>query len=196
MTKFLLKNAKHALLVGLATFLSAIVIVLGSEFFLNRITSLFLSFFILLIIILIGILFDIIGVAAAAAIEPPLHACAAKKQSGAQHAITLVRNADKVASFSSDVVGDIAGTVSGAIGASIIFRLTTLDPSYNSVVLGTIMTGVVAALTVAGKAFGKSFAINEANYIIFNVGRLLYMLEDKFGISIICKSNSRSKQRR
>ena len=35
------------------------------------------------------------------------------------------------------------------------------------------ITGCIAAVTVAGKALGKSFAIDKADDIIFNVGRLL-----------------------
>lgn len=193
--KFLLKNFKHALIVGIATFFSAIIIILGSEILFDRITSIILSFIFLVTIILIGIIFDIIGVAAAVANEPPLHARASKRQAGALQAISLVRNADRVASFSSDVVGDIAGTVSGAIGASIIFRLATLDHTVNTVLLGAVMTGIVAALTVSGKAFGKTYAINEANEIIFMVGKILYIIEEKSGVALVGKINHRKKRR-
>lgn len=183
------------MMVGIGTFFCAILIVLGSEMFLDKVTSILLSFIFLVIIILIGVIFDIIGVAAAAATEPPLHAKAAKKLPGAKPAVALIRNADRVASFCSDVIGDIAGTVSGAIGAGIIFRLTTLDPTYNPVALGTVMTASVAALTVFGKAVGKTFAINEANSIIFGVGKLINFFELKFGFNMV-KSLNHRKQRR
>ncbi|MBS4025376.1 MAG: hypothetical protein KGZ96_06840 [Clostridia bacterium] len=195
MTRLLFRNIKHAAVVGAATFFSAILIIFGSGIFFNKVTSLFLYFIFLIAIILVGIIFDIIGVAAAAATEPPLCARAAKKQAGALQAINLVRNADRVASFSNDVIGDIAGTVSGAIGASIIFRLVLLEPGLNTFVYGAVMTGAVAALTVSGKAFGKSYAINEANEIIFFVGKLIYIVEKKFGFKLTGKINRREKRR-
>ncbi len=195
MGNYLLKNASHALTVGIATFISAIIIVLGSEIFLGRVTSILFSFLLLIIIIMIGVIFDVIGVAAAVADEAPFHAQAAKKQTGAKQSISLIRNADRVANFCSDVVGDIAGTVSGAIGLSIIFRMASMDGSLNQVFLGTIMTATVAALTVSGKSLGKTFAINESNRIMYMVGKLLFIIEKKFSIIIIKDINYRKKRR-
>lgn len=189
------KSIPHAIIIGIATFFIAILIVLGSEMFLNRITSIILSFVFLIVIILIGIIFDVIGVAVAVADEAPLHAKAANKIDGALTGVVLVRNADRVASFTSDFVGDISGTVSGALGASIIFRLVALNPSYNIVILSTVMTGFVAALTVSGKALGKTIAINEADNIVFQVSRFLSLIEKKFGIKVV-KNLSERKQRR
>lgn len=161
---------------GGGTFFIALVAGYGSQIFLGEITSIILSFILLILIILTGIIFDIIGVATAVAKEAPFHARAAKKIPGARQAIGLIRNADRVASFSSDVVGDASGTLSGAIGAVIILRLIgqhgSIDP-----LIHTLMTAIIAAFTVGGKAFGKSFALREANEIVFFVGRVLYGIE-------------------
>ena len=64
------------------------------------------AFFILLLFVAIGIVFDIIGVAATSTTEKELHSMAAKKVHGARQAVWLSRNAEKVASFCNDVVGD------------------------------------------------------------------------------------------
>ncbi len=40
-----------------------------------------------------------------------------------------MRHQDQVANFTLDIVGDIVGTLSGAIGATIVFRLVTTFPS-------------------------------------------------------------------
>ncbi|MDK2820069.1 MAG: hypothetical protein PWP31_34 [Clostridia bacterium] len=166
----------NALTMGGGTFFIALVAGYGSQIFLGEITSIILSFILLILIILTGIIFDIIGVATAVAKEAPFHARAAKKIPGARQAIGLIRNADRVASFSSDVVGDASGTLSGAIGAVIILRLIgqhgSIDP-----LIHTLMTAIIAAFTVGGKAFGKSFALREANEIVFFVGRVLYGIE-------------------
>lgn len=39
--------------------------------------------------------------------------------------------------------------------------------------MGGMMTSLIAALTVGGKAIGKSFAIKNANDIIFRLGVVL-----------------------
>ena len=41
----------------------------------------------------------------------------------------------------------------------------------------TVMTGLVAALTVGGKAIGKGIALNEATEIIFRIGQIIAWLE-------------------
>ena len=55
--------------------------------------------------------------------ESSFHAMAAKQVPAASQAIKLVKNADKVANFCNDLVGDIAGTLSGAIGAIVASSL-------------------------------------------------------------------------
>jgi len=164
---------KHAVLVALGTFFLAMVISSYSQIFLNRINSLIFAFTLLLVIIFIGIIFDIVGIAAAAANEAPCHARASRRLPGAKQAIWLIRNADKVASFCNDVVGDICGTVSGSIGAIIVISLVPYFKEVEDWIIGTIMIGLVAALTVGGKAAGKSAAINNADSIILYVGQVM-----------------------
>lgn len=168
-----LKKIWSYILVGVLTFFIGILVSLASTFYLQHVTSLMLAFLLLLMIILVNIVFDTIGTAAAAAVEPPFHAKAADRVKGASEAVMLVRNADKVANFCGDVVGDVCGTISGAIGATIAIRLILSQPSFDEVVVSVVMSSVIAALTVAGKAAGKSLAIDEANDIIFTVGRIL-----------------------
>jgi len=167
---------RNALTMGGGTFFIALAVGYSSQVFLEKIISIIFSFTLLLLIILTGIVFDIIGVAAAAAIEAPLHARAAKKVPGARQALNLLRNADRVASLATDVVGDICGTLSGAIGAVIILRLTGRHGA-EDLVMSTVMMAAVSALTVGGKALGKGFALREANEIIFFAGRILYGIE-------------------
>ncbi|KKM11762.1 hypothetical protein SY88_07025 [Clostridiales bacterium PH28_bin88] len=176
---------KNALLVAFGTFFLAVVISLGSQYLLGKLTSLILSFVLLMAIILTGIIFDIIGVAAAVADEAPFHARAAKRLNGASQSILLVRNADRVANFCNDVVGDVAGTLSGAIGAAIALRLAFSQPGAYELLAVTTMAGVVAAVTVGGKALGKSMAINQAVQIVWRVSLILAWLENSLGIRLL-----------
>ena len=86
-------------------------------------SSLAVAFCILLAIIFLGILFDIIGMAVATADEKPFHSMASRKVPGAQEAIRLLRNAERVSSICNDVVGDICGVVSGAASATIAAQI-------------------------------------------------------------------------
>ena len=104
------------------TFCITLIVSFISENLIKNINVVF-AFLILIIIIFIGILFDIIGVAVTAADEPPFHAMSANKQKGSKEAVILIRNADIVSNFCNDVIGDIAGTLSGAAGATLVYRI-------------------------------------------------------------------------
>lgn len=176
---------KRAIFIGLIAFFLAVSIGLGSQSILESISSTAIAFLLLLIIIFVGIAFDIVGTAVTAADEKPFHAKAARKVSGAKHTILLIKNADKVANFCNDVVGDVSASLSGAIGAIIIGNII-VNYTGNALVIGsTMMTGFIAALTVGGKALGKNMAITESNKIIFQVGKVFYWVEHKFGITFL-----------
>lgn len=146
-------------------------------------SGIFVAFVILLIIILIGILFDIIGMAVATADEKPFHSMAARKIPGAQEAIRLLRNAERVSSICNDVVGDICGVVSGAASATIAAQiLSNFQFSWPDIVT-LLMSSFVAALTVGGKAIGKGFAVNSCTSIVFFAGKILYALRQIPGVS-------------
>ena len=131
----------------------------------------------LLVIVAVGILFDIIGVAVTSADEKPFHSMASRRVPGAKEAIRLLRSAGKVSSICNDVVGDICGVVSGAASATIAARaLTYVDFSWpQAVSLG--MSALVAGLTVGGKAVGKTVAIRSCTEIVFTVGKFLAALD-------------------
>lgn len=179
-------SLRFAIVTGTGAFFTAVFFSFFSEIVLPKLQILILSFLFLLTVIITGIVFDMIGVAAAVAEEKPFHAKATKKLMGASQAILIVRNADRVASFCSDVVGDICGTVSGALGAAIIIQIVTGRTHWNSYesFLTIIMTGLVAALTVGGKAAGKRTALEDAEQIIFYVGRALAWFESATGLNL------------
>ena len=136
-------------------------------------SSLPVAFGILLFIVLLGIVFDIIGMAVASADVKPFHSMAARKVPGAQEAIRLLRNAERVSSICNDVVGDICGVVSGSASATIAaLILTHVDTAWPRGV-SLVMSSLVAGLTVGGKAIGKTFAVSSCTQIVHMVGRIL-----------------------
>lgn len=137
-------------------------------------STMFVAFIILLAIILIGIIFDVIGVAVTSADEKPFHSMAARKVPGAQESIRLLRNAERVSSICNDVVGDICGVVSGSASATIAAQvLKNFELSLENVI-PLIMSALVAGLTVGGKAVGKTFAMNSCTKIVHGVGKITW----------------------
>ncbi|WP_187695068.1 hypothetical protein [Thermosediminibacter litoriperuensis] len=163
---------------GLSVFFSLI-----SETLVEKV-NLIVSFFILSGIVLIGIIFDIIGVAVTSASETPFHAMAADKVPGAKEAVKLIRNADVVSNFCNDVVGDISGIVSGAAGASIVVKIISGGSELKEILLSTLIAGLISAMTVGGKAFGKNIAIKNSKEIVSRVAYILFLLKERFGIEL------------
>ena len=131
--------------------------------------------------IVIGVIFDVLALAIATADEKPFHSMAAHRVGSARHAIKLIRNAEKVTSFFSDVIGDIAGIVSGATGMAIAAAIF-INADYGDwrAVTGSfLITGLIAALTIGGKAFGKGIALNNSTKIVNAVSKVMYFFSRK-----------------
>jgi CBS domain containing-hemolysin-like protein len=177
-------NLKWVITVTVWTFVLAMGISVSSEAVLNNAQVPF-AIITLIIIISIGVLADIVGIAVTFASEKPFHAMAADRVEGAKYAIKLLKNAGPVSNFCNDVIGDICGILSGAAGASIIINLGTLPFSMSRSLLTIVLNGLVAAFTVGGKAVGKSIAIRNAHVIVFNTARFLNFVYRKTGVEII-----------
>lgn len=167
---------KWVVTIFFVTILVSGIISLISDELMER-SSIGVAFVILLSIVLIGILFDIIGVAVTSADETPFHAMASRRVIGAREAIRLLRKAERVSSICNDVVGDICGVVSGSASAAIAVQiLENFELSWPDVV-SLLMSALVAALTVGGKAIGKTFAVNSSTKIVHFVGKVIYMVK-------------------
>lgn len=157
--------------------LSAILTFLSAEALENA--GLILAFAVLTAFILLGILFDVIGVSVTAADEKPFHSMAAHKQPGAAEALRLIRNAEKVSSFCNDVVGDISSIVSGTTAAVIVSRLME-HLGTDSILVSLVVSGLVSAVMIGGKALGKTAAINNSTNIVYFVGKIAHFFH-QFG---------------
>ena len=134
--------------------------------------SFFPAVVILIIIILIGVVSDMIGIAAAAADEKPFHAKASKKVFGAKKGLFLVKHANRVSNFMCDIIGDICGIISGSLGTIIVIKMVNnwqVPKSW----IDLFILSLIASLTVGGKSFLKNYGIKKANEIILLVGKIL-----------------------
>ncbi len=141
--------------------------------------NIWVAILILLMIILCGIFFDIIGMAVTTAEEAPFHSMATRRVRHASRAISLIKEKDKVSNFCNDVVGDICGIVSGSASAAVVSYILLSFPGISSFLLSLIITATVAAITVGGKAVGKTVAIKYSNFIVYNTARAISVFKRK-----------------
>ena len=127
---------------------------------------------IVILFILLGILFDMIGVAVTVADEKIFHSMNSRKVKGADVAVLFKKNSDKVASFCNDVIGDIAGVITGAAGITISIKLSQVL-NINVFIITLITTAIIASFTISGKALGKSYAINKSDLILFKFSKFI-----------------------
>lgn len=155
--------------------LMAFSISLALSFFSDTVisnTTVIISFIVLVFFIGFGIIFDMVGVAVTVADKKIFNSMAAKQVHGAKTALKLINMNSKVSSFCNDVVGDICGILSGSAGVTIAIAISG-SSRINSMIINLVVTSLVAALTIGGKAIGKNFAINKANRILLAFSKFL-----------------------
>lgn len=138
--------------------------------------TIFFAFILLLVIIAVNILFDMVGTAVQSAEETPFHSLAARKVPGAKESISVIRHAPQLANMCCDVIGDIAGIISGATTTLIVTELVVMF-SLSGMLPSLILTGLVGALTIGGKAMSKGISMQNGNSIVFIVGKMMYFFK-------------------
>ena len=131
-----------------------------------------------IIIIALGIIFDIIGTAVLTANEATFHAKASNKIKGSKESIKLIKSASNIANFCNDIIGDICGIVSGSMGAMIsIYIANTLK--INPTITALLVASIISSIMVGGKAIGKNIAVKQSDKIIFMVGSIINKFHKK-----------------
>lgn len=139
--------------------------------------NVYVALVVLAVFIMLGITFDIIGLAIATSEVAPFNSMAAQKNKVGKTAVKLLKNAEKASSFCNDVVGDICGVISGATGTAIAASL--FKTSENAFWWTLLLTSAVAAVTVGGKALGKRFAMEKNVKIVTSVSKVICLFDFK-----------------
>lgn len=158
----------------LMTFFLSLALSFASDTIIPNVPLVF-SILILFFFILLGIIFDMVGVSVTVADKKVFNSMASKKVKGAKTALMLIKNNSKVSSFCNDVIGDICGVLSGAAGIT-IGTIIANNTNVNIIIISLILTSFIASITIGGKAIGKSYAINKANNILFKFSKLIDIL--------------------
>lgn len=140
--------------------------------------NIIIGLIIVLVFIMVGVLFDMIGIAVTSADDKPFHAMSSKKIRGAALASKILKNSAKVSSFCNDVVGDICGIISGSAGIIIAIKISALLNT-ELFITTLIVTSVIAALTIGGKALGKALAVNKSNIIVYEFAKVISYVYNK-----------------
>ena len=148
-------------------------------------TGIVVAVAVLLAFVLLGIVFDIIGFSVTAADPKPFHSMASHRTKGAKQALWLLKNADRVANFCNDVVGDICGIVSGTTAAVIVVQLQEAI-NYENILFSIVITALISGMTIGGKAAGKEFAMKKCTRIVYTTAKVMLF----FGIG---KSKNKRK---
>lgn len=133
---------------------------------------------ILVVVISLGILFDVIGTATITANEATFHSMSSKKVKGAKECISLIKNSNKISSICNDVVGDVCGIISGGLGAVLAISLSTTT-GFNNTIISVLVSAFISAFTVGGKAIFKKVAIANSDNIVFSVGKVKHLFRIK-----------------
>ena len=95
----------------------------------------------------------------------------------------LIKNAGQVSNFCNDVIGDIAGIISGTALITIVGQLyLQTDLPVKESIISVVFSALIAALTVGGKAIGKEVALNHSKQIVLQVGKVLHILDTKLSL--------------
>ena len=155
---------------GIKIFVLSFILTIIFSFFTEMIisnSSLIVCCIVLLFLLIINIICDVLATAVTSCHVNPFLAMASSKIKGAKMAVYMCKNSHKFASICADVVGDICGIISGSAGAALVLIILLNNHSTKNVFYSIIISSIIAAFTVGGKAFGKTFAIKNNQKIVF-----------------------------
>ena len=141
-------------------------------------STILMAFIILIGIIVIGIFFDMLGVAVTVADEKPFNSMASSRIKGAKSSLMLIKNAGRVSNVFNDVIGDTCGIISGSSAAFIVASLSRMG-LLNTAVLTVVLSGMVASATIGGKALGKDVAMSRSKEIVTFIGKIIALFAER-----------------
>ena len=171
------KQTRWLVIVTIAAFCISIIMSLFSTMALKSV-PLLIAILITLAFIIIGIIFDTIGVAVTSGDITVFNSMSARKIKSGKIGVFLVKNASKVSSICCDVIGDVCGIVSGACG-TVIVTIIVSKTDANLLLVTCLVSAIISALTIGGKAAEKSFAMKESTKIIKVVASCLAVFKRK-----------------
>ena len=170
-------NYKWIIIVTILAFILSLIMSFISSVILKNVT-LIISIIVTFFFILLGIIFDIIGVAVTCGDEVVFHSMSARRVRGGKVGVKLIKNASRVSSICCDVIGDICGIISGSAGVTIV-AIISKTTNINILIISLLVTAIISALTIGGKAIGKNVAINKSTEVVTAVSKVASIFTKK-----------------
>lgn len=164
-------DKKWIFTITILAFLISLAFSLATEMIIPNV-SIILSAILLIIVILLGIVFDMVGVSVTVANQKKFNSMASQKIKGASLGVKFIKNANKVSSFCNDVIGDICGIISGSLGITISLSLSR-KLNINTTLTTLTLTALIASITIGGKAIGKTISINNSDKILLRFCKIV-----------------------
>ncbi len=137
-------------------------------------SNIVVTILVLALLIFASILADAIGTAVTSCDTTPFIAMASRKIYGAKTAISLSKHSDIVSSICNDIIGDIFGIISGSCSAAVVVKIVaTMDSDDWKKWIAIIISAVVSAIMIGGKAFMKNIAIKNSKEFVMFIARIL-----------------------
>lgn len=168
---------KWILIVTVLAFVISVIMSFVSMIALEHV-GLTIAILITLFFIFLGIIMDIVGVAVTSGDPVAFHSMSARRVKGGKIGVKLLKNTDKVSTICCDVVGDVCGIISGTSGVVIVAIIIELT-NMNELLISLIVTGIISALTIGGKAVGKRIAISNSKEIVTMFAKILTVFKRK-----------------
>lgn len=134
-------------------------------------SAIYVCIIVLFVLLILNIGCDVLANSIISCDCEAFHAMASNKIRGAKRAVTFCRNASKLSSIFADVIGDICGIVSGAAGTALALGIAFGGGSTTELIASILVSAVIGALTVGGKAIFKHFAIKYNKQIVFGFAK-------------------------
>ena len=126
----------------------------------------YICIIVLVVLLFLNIFCDMLANAVLSCSAEGFNAMASNKIRGAKRAVKFCKNASRISSIFADVIGDICGIVSGAVGTTLAAYFAFAD-DIASMFIAIVISALIGALTVGGKAFCKALAIRYNKQITF-----------------------------
>ncbi len=151
------------------SFILSVLFSLLTEISVNG-SPIYVCIIVLVVLLILNVGCDIIANAVVSCDVDGFNAMASRKIRGARRAVSFCKNAEKIGSIFSDVIGDICGIVSGSAGA-VLAGFFIVNDSVEGMVISIMISAVISALTVGGKAFAKPIALKYNSQIAFGFAK-------------------------
>lgn len=165
--------------ISILAFSLSLLLSLFSETFLNK-SNVIVAIILLITFMMLNVFSDMLGLAITSCQIEEL-----KKddisRSLKRRCLLLIKNSDKVSSILCDVIGDISGILCGVSGTTITIILSSTFKIISlNILFGSIVSALIAGLTVLFKAIAKNYAVNNSLKLVKSTARFMEIVENIF----------------